>query len=176
MVPAYFQPPRRLRLPLTELVLRRELAATCAAEARAFAPLETGGLFLGTVDARGRCLVEQVVGPGPGTRRGRTWLEVDDAWQNDRIAELATGRPELAYLGEWHSHPDAIDDRPSTVDRRALLQLARFVPLRCVDPIMMILYPEPERDSWRGGAWGLSGGTKFWRGVPTARRVELVVI
>lgn len=150
-------------------------AAGCAAEARAFAPLESGGLFLGTVDPAGRRLVEHVVGPGPGARRGRTWLDVDDAWQNERIAELAEGRPELAYLGEWHSHPDAIDDRPSVVDRRVLLRLARFQPLRCPAPIMVILHPNSRRDGWRCGAWMLSGDATLWRRVPAARRVELVV-
>lgn len=157
------------------LVLTRAHADACAAEAEAFRPLETGGLFLGVIDTEGRRLVEHVVGPGPAARRARTWLEVDEVWQNDRIAELASGRPDLLYLGEWHSHPEASDSRPSSVDRRTLLGLSRFEPLRCPAPVMVILHPGRSAGTWLGGAWMLTGGRRLWQFAPSVGEVDLVV-
>lgn len=143
------------------LVVPLHILEECAREAELFAPFETGGVFLGWRDGGRNAIVKQMIGPGPEAIHHRTWLEVDEEWQNAQIAELhASGNP-IEYLGEWHSHPAATSGIISRVDERTLLKLSQFGPLRCPDPIMMIFHREQRE--WNFKAWRLDYSRRRWQ-------------
>ena len=149
---------------MTSLVLPRSLWKGCVSAATAKVPFEEGGLLLGYIDAAGHRLVTHAIGSGPNARRARTWLEVDHDWQNARIRELHESGERVAYLGEWHSHPDATCGTLSHRDRRTLERLAAFGPLACPDPVMVIVHPAKEE--WRAQGWALAH--------PAARKIRLL--
>lgn len=160
---------------MTSLVLPRSPWEGCVGAAGAKVPFEEGGLLLGHVDAAGHRLVTHAIGSGPGARRERTWLEVDHDWQNARIRELHKSGERVAYLGEWHSHPDATSGTPSRRDRRTLERLAAFGPLACPDPVMAIVYPAEE--GWRAQAWALArpAARSMRLLAPPVRSVDIIV-
>lgn len=143
------------------LVIPARLWEGIVCDATALVPLEEGGILLGRRGPDGLRLVSHVVGSGPGARRTRTWLEVDHEWQNARVRELHAGGAAIGYLGEWHSHPDAMDGTMSSQDRRTLAQLAAFQPLGCPDPLMVIVHPRGT--GWDAAVWALSASRQRGR-------------
>ena len=161
---------------MTKLLLARALWEDMALAASVMHPLEEGGILLGSVDAAGDRLVTHTIGSGPRARRSRSWLEVDHDWQNDRIRELHEGGRKVAYVGEWHSHPDATSGRPSRQDRLTLARLADFGPLSCRSPVMVILYPGVE--GWAAQGWGLADWPGRLRSIagPAVRQIDLHIL
>lgn len=133
------------------LILPAAIFNICVQEAGLFAPLETGGIFLGHRLPTGERQVQHMIGAGPKAKHRSTWLEVDDQWQNIEISRLAADDPNISYLGEWHTHPLASNGNISRVDRKALAQLAKFQDLRCPNPVMTILFRK--RLEWMAAAW-----------------------
>ncbi|WP_090587609.1 Mov34/MPN/PAD-1 family protein [Arthrobacter subterraneus] len=115
-------------------------------EAARCAPLETGGVLLGWRTEDAVCITN-MVGPGPDARHARDSFSPDATWQSDQIALLyARSGRRLAYLGDWHTHPGAVPV-PSSRDRGTLRAIARHVPARCPEPIMIIL-GQPRDEKW----------------------------
>jgi integrative and conjugative element protein (TIGR02256 family) len=156
------------------LIIPTAIMETCSSDAIAHAPLETGGLFLGRMLENDAVQVEHMVGAGPKARRSPTWLDVDHNWQNDRIAELYAEGYRGGYIGEWHTHPAATNAIPSSIDRVTLKKLANFTPLRCPNPIMMILHPF--KTGWEAGAWRLVGSASWLRSHSRARIEKVPVL
>jgi integrative and conjugative element protein (TIGR02256 family) len=142
-----------------KLVVPLSILETCARDAAAFAPLETGGIFLGRREKSE--VVEHMIGPGPNAVHRRGSLEVDDEWQNAQIATLYATGASVEYLGEWHSHPAASHGSMSRTDERTLLILSGFEQLRCSDPVMMIFYRESA--AWNFAAWKLNQRRRSWQ-------------
>lgn len=65
-------------------------------EAVAAFPMETGGLLLGTWDARDIATVAEVIGPGPDAEHAATSFEPDADWQRAALADA------------WRRHPGSI--------------------------------------------------------------------
>ena len=132
----------------------------------------------GIVPGRRRiCLaISQAEAAGPNARHARRWLEVDHEWQNLQIRRFADVGANVAYLGEWHTHPASIDATPSRTDRRTLHLLATDRALDCPCPVMMILFPD--RDGWNYAAWEL--GERRRRRLPFAspqvERATVIVV
>lgn len=117
----------------------KDIAAQVLNEAVEFAPLETGGVLLGTRDDESGqdIIATELVGAGPNARRERRGFTPDGPWQREQIAKRyeASGRT-LAYLGDWHSHPHG--NGPSDLDRSTALRIAGARTARCPNPTFLI--------------------------------------
>lgn len=140
------------RTPVEVHVYDEALAAMVLEGQRCY-PNETGGLLLGHwVPGQRTVEVHAVVGPGPRAEHHRTSFLPDWAWQQREVARLyaASGRT-LAYLGDWHTHPDG-PLRPSWMDRMAAMSIARAPEARAPTPILLILAlrraEEPQVGAW----------------------------
>ena len=98
---------------------------------------ETGGALFGWRDENG-AVVKQMLGPGPKATHGYSHFEPDGEWQQaegERIYEQS-GR-EVAYLGDWHSHPRG-GPYPSRQDRRTARMIAEDSAFRAPQPLYAI--------------------------------------
>lgn len=101
-------------------------------------PLETGGILLGQW-AGTLATVTDVIGPGPGARHERRNFEPDQTWQVGEVARLwEAGGGQIAYLGDWHTHPNG-RPRLSSEDRAAARLIAASREARCRRPIMVVV-------------------------------------
>ncbi|RWI87880.1 MAG: hypothetical protein EOR22_28005, partial [Mesorhizobium sp.] len=112
----------------------------------------TGGTFMGYRSEDGSAVVTALVTAGPKARRGSHSFTPDQEWQQAEIARLyeISGRRD-AYLGDWHTHPDATDGTLSWRDRRCLKRIIKTPFARNAAPIMMILCGSP--NEWAACAW-----------------------
>jgi integrative and conjugative element protein (TIGR02256 family) len=119
-------------------------------------PAETGGVLLGyEAEDEDAIVVTQLVGPGPMARHLRTLFEPDGRWQEKEVARRyeESGR-RLAYLGDWHSHPDGIA-KPSRKDLRTARAIGSHDEARMPRPIMLIV--ASDREGWRPSVFRLAG-------------------
>lgn len=87
---------------------------------------EAGGILLGRlIEGSQNVVVDEATIPGKGDRRGPTFFRrarkpaqfrVDSAWKDSDGTRV--------YLGEWHSHPEAVP-HPSLVDQNDWLRISR---------------------------------------------------
>ncbi|GBK65872.1 hypothetical protein PbDSM24746_58760 [Paenibacillus macerans] len=82
---------------------------------------ESGGILLGRIYTDNRIIIDQISVPGKGDKSGRFFFERDVK----RAQEIASGAweksdGEVRYLGEWHTHPEAIP-KPSPTDRKLII-------------------------------------------------------
>lgn len=112
-----------------------------------WAPKETGGILLG--HHRGdRVLVTNEIGGGPGAIREPHSFIPDRDWQYEQIdAIYARAKGNIAYLGDWHTHPGG-RPRPSRTDRTLLRRTANTPACQCPAPVMLIL-----GDPGSSGVW-----------------------
>lgn len=158
-----------------EVVVAKAVLSKIMLEANASYPLETGGILLGN-HTGSTVEVKAFIGPGPRSKHARRSFEPDTTWQNAEMSSLyeASGRT-LAYIGDWHTHPDATTPGLSHLDRIRLSQLANFSAARLPDPLMGICHGSP--DNWALGLHKLKPRTgRFWRFVPTTEPVSWKLI
>lgn len=124
-------------MALTEVEIDRAVVESILSAAHKSRPFEVGGVLLGPANAD-RPLITLLIGPGSKSRATRVSFEPDYEYQQaelDRLYEQHDGN--LAYLGDWHSHPSG-SCTPSTTDVRALLEIRAKPDARCPDPVMII--------------------------------------
>jgi integrative and conjugative element protein (TIGR02256 family) len=88
--------------------------------------VETGGMLLGQIDHASRVVwVTEADGPPPGSQARLEGLTLDPtqarAWARER-RRLTRGM--VAFIGAWHTHPDA-PAGPSGQDHRAMTKMSR---------------------------------------------------
>lgn len=102
-------------------------------------PHETGGTLVGTIspDRRIATVVEVLHASAMARRSLFTFFRPSDK-DDQSLLKLLQQRPNLTYIGEWHTHPNA-EPIPSGLDRDALATIANS-PNTCTEtPIMLIL-------------------------------------
>ncbi|MDP9890520.1 Mov34/MPN/PAD-1 family protein [Pseudarthrobacter enclensis] len=110
-------------------------------EADAAFPNETGGILLGHCQ-KDFIHITHAIGPGPNAHHQRSTFTPDRDWQYERIDELFSGSQDtLAYLGDWHTHPQGLPC-PSKTDLALLNLIAKSPESQCPAPIMCILAPD----------------------------------
>lgn len=117
-------------------------------------PNEAGGALMGHIndDASG-IVITHVIGPGPQATHNRTSFVPDYPYQELEIGRLYDeSERTLAYLGDWHSHPDGPAALSGT-DCRALINIANFPEARISSPIMILL--SGRIGKWSTSAWQL---------------------
>jgi integrative and conjugative element protein (TIGR02256 family) len=80
--------------------------------------LEAGGLLMGRYLLSGEgVIVDAVTTPGPGDTRFRTSFFRSQRWHQAKLLQAWQETAQTCtYLGEWHTHPQAIPE-PSRQDR-----------------------------------------------------------
>ena len=120
------------------------------AEAKQFAPKETGGVFMG-YRARDSIVITNVIGSGPNAVHQSVFYRPDLQYEETQIAKAyAESKRMHTYLGDWHTHPSGIL-RLSRKDKIALATIAKSKEARIERPIMAIL--AGENDDWRCHVW-----------------------
>jgi integrative and conjugative element protein (TIGR02256 family) len=100
-------------------------------------PCEVGGVLLGPTKTP-HPTVTILIGPGPESDATTTAFEPDYAYQQAELDRLfREHHGEIAYLGDWHSHP-AGRCEPSPRDLRAMMSIRDAREARCPKPIMII--------------------------------------
>lgn len=123
------------------------------------APLETGGMLIGYCSADDAdVVVTDMVGPGPNAIHRKSSFVPDYAYHREEIRRIYDeSRGMLTYLGDWHSHPDALPYL-SADDKRALRNIAFFRENYIDRPIMLVLGSEDGRneDGWTAAVWRIA--------------------
>ena len=91
---------------------------TIAAEARTWAPMETGGCFAGYyASGTAEVVITHTIGPGPKARHAEGKFVPDRKYHDKELEKLwkSSGRT-VRYIGDWHSHPGGPSEL-SYVDR-----------------------------------------------------------
>ena len=143
------QPVRGMTIKLIDEILwlpQQLFAKEITNEIAAHYPKETGGMLLGYVNGTHR-VVTALIGAGPDAKHEKHRMVPDDHYQQKRLLEHfeKTDGTE-SFLGEWHSHPEALPDMSRT-DRRTLHNVTVNSQNLLTLPIMLIVgvYPNEKR-------------------------------
>jgi hypothetical protein len=123
-------------------------------------PNETGGILLGVFDTqRERVYVVDFIPSPSDSQEWPTAYYRGVTGVPERLAQVSarTGR-QVAYAGEWHSHPNGCPTLPSTDDQLVfawLRQHRRFDGL----PALMAIAGEHDTTSWYVGDLAAGGDT-----------------
>jgi integrative and conjugative element protein (TIGR02256 family) len=122
-----------IKVQIERIVRESMLAITSATR-----PLEVGGVLLGRIQP-GLPTIVDLIGPGPLARATATSFEPDYEYQQAEVDRLFQDYgSDLAYLGDWHSHPGG-RCHPSVTDLRAMLAIRGTAEAQCPDPVMVIV-------------------------------------
>lgn len=134
------------------IAVQKSLFDECVVEAKRTFPLETGGAFMGAQVPDGSFLITHWIPPGPNADHRRYSFQPNAEWQwaeMERLYNLHHGQ--LAYLGDWHSHPKARHGQLSRTDRRAVREILSGSTPQMAWVISAIIYggePVFEADFW----------------------------
>lgn len=120
-------------------------------------------------------LIDEVIGPGPLARHSRFRFSPDIDYQHAEIAARYRATDGAStYIGDWHSHPGARHGGLSYLDRKALRRVMDEPSAQCPEPLMMILWGEP--NEWSVSAWQtLSGSVGLLSRVPRVHPCTVLV-
>jgi integrative and conjugative element protein (TIGR02256 family) len=125
---------------------------TLHSEANRLFPDETGGVLIGYWADDINVVVTAGVGPGPAAIHGRYSYEHDHVWEAAQIAldYERSGRSHV-YIGDWHTHPEAVSGRLSRTDRRSLRSVLGSREARLSRALMVVLFGRPS--GWEADCW-----------------------
>ncbi len=109
-------------------------------------PKEFGGVFIGNSTSSKSLLIEDILIPD-AYENGRTVFVRHPGSLNDRlklIYQESDGR--IDYVGEWHSHPDAVAV-PSSTDKKAMDTISKNKDINTTNPIMAIMEVRKDQTS-----------------------------
>jgi integrative and conjugative element protein (TIGR02256 family) len=113
---------------------------------------ETGGTFMGYWAESHIAVVTAVIPAGPKAKHERNSFLPDQDWQQAEIAKHYHQSSRLdTYLGDWHTHPNAVSGRLSWTDRTCIKNVIRTPAARNSTPIMMLMCGKPA--NWALHAW-----------------------
>ncbi|MGY4498052.1 integrative and conjugative element protein (TIGR02256 family) [Bradyrhizobium sp. GM24.11] len=122
------------------------------AEADRLYPSETGGVLIGYWADDHNVVITTGKGPGPAAIHGRYSYEHDHVWEAAQIAIQYQRSERLqVYVGDWHTHPDALSGHFSTTDKRSLRCLLRSRQTRLSRTLMVVLFGSLH--DWRLDFW-----------------------
>ena len=117
---------------------------------------ETGGILVGFyTESLNKAVVQDVFGPPPDSKRGKTWFFRGILGLQQKLNAL--WRRKVYYLGEWHFHPFG-SPVPSEADIRQMRSVATSNDYRCPEPILVIIGGDP-RATWSLGAFVFPQGS-----------------
>ena len=104
------------------VVLDTELLDTLARMRECRLPNETGGVLLGSCDRSRKILyvVDALPSPQDSEERKTSYIRGTEGLSEEVERIVHVTGSNLAYVGEWHSHPDGHGVEPSADDKRLL--------------------------------------------------------
>lgn len=90
-------------------------------------PTEAGGIFIGAYRSRHIEIVSCTVPMANDTRRRFSFDRADHRHQAAALSAWRESGHTLTFVGEWHSHPEAVPS-PSWVDRRTWTKVMKHQP------------------------------------------------
>jgi proteasome lid subunit RPN8/RPN11 len=123
------------RMHIDQQTLRR-----IAAQRAEKLPKETGGVLVGTMDLLHRVayIVDTIPAPYDSTECPAAFIRGCEGLPEELRALGARTDQQLHYLGEWHSHPNGYDARPSDDDQNLFGWLQEHLAAEGIPPIMLI--------------------------------------
>lgn len=120
--------------------------------------VETGGILIGHYNSRhDNAIVTDVSSPPPDSKRGHTTFVRGIKGLQPWLQKLWTQQKRY-YLGEWHFHPFNSPE-PSTTDIDQLRKNSETPPLRCPEPVMLIIGGDP-KGKWTARAFVAPKGSQ----------------
>jgi proteasome lid subunit RPN8/RPN11 len=122
------------------IVLDDAFLQTILTSRRAKLPNETGGVLLGSIDLERRVIFVVDTIPSPPDSEEWPTLYIRGCkglFTKARQISAITGE-EVQYIGEWHSHPDGYDCRPSAADVEVFGWLTAHLDKDGLPALMMI--------------------------------------
>ncbi|WP_352567468.1 MULTISPECIES: Mov34/MPN/PAD-1 family protein [unclassified Mesorhizobium] len=122
---------------------------------------ETGGTFMGYWAESNVAVITAMIPAGPRASHERSSFLPDQSWQQVEIAKHyeRSGRLDT-YLGDWHTHPDAVSNRLSWTDRVCLKTIIKTPTARNQRPVMMLMCGKP--GEWSLHSWFCELRTKLF--------------
>lgn len=123
------------------LVTDHYLLASVQTQRRELLPNETGGVLIGSYDMSRKIVyvVDTVPSPPDSLEWPTVYVRGYQGLSKQLNAISVTTAGRLEYVGEWHSHPDHIDCRPSQLDCQAFEWLANIMNQNGLPPLMLIV-------------------------------------
>ncbi len=113
-------------------------------EATKSGKIETGGVLIGHMLAKGEYKILKASKPGPNAIRTENRFEKDEKYCQKVLLDAFEELDDQGlYLGEWHYHPLGSNE-PSGIDINSLTEIAIQDNYRIDKPIMIILSPKLE--------------------------------
>ncbi|RYY87995.1 MAG: hypothetical protein EOO15_10370 [Chitinophagaceae bacterium] len=101
-------------------------------------PVETGGVFIGRVIDGVTLEIEGVLVPDKIVST-RTIFKRASSFLNKCLESLFSEKKgDQIYIGEWHSHPDALPV-PSATDKQAMKRISESEGVRISTPVLLIV-------------------------------------
>ncbi|UPJ79130.1 Mov34/MPN/PAD-1 family protein [Bradyrhizobium sp. 183] len=117
-------------------------------DADRFYPNETGGVLTGYWADDANVVITAVMGAGLAAVHKRYSYEHDHVWEAAQIGlEYERSGRTNVYVGDWHTHPDALSGRLSGTDKRALRRVLLSRDARLSKVLMLVLFGHPQE--WR---------------------------
>lgn len=112
---------------------------------------ETGGILVGHYNEKlDWAIVTDISGPPKDSKRSRASFIRGVAGLQKWLNTIWCGKHHY-YLGEWHYHPFAKPEA-SSLDAKQLKENSENGPLRCSEPVMLIVGGNPN-GSWEAKAY-----------------------
>lgn len=100
--------------------------------------IETGGVLAGKIDENGNIIITKASGPGPNSTKTSSKFQKDIQYCQKFLDDLyIQSDKQIAYIGEWHSHPNN-NNNPSGTDIKSLTEIAYQKEYLTDIPIMII--------------------------------------
>jgi integrative and conjugative element protein (TIGR02256 family) len=120
--------------------------------------IETGGILVGYYTPKhDNAIVTDISSAPPDSERGRASFVRGTKGLQPWLHRLWT-RQRRYYLGEWHFHPFNSPE-PSNTDIHQLRKNSDTPPLRCPEPVMLIIGGDP-KDKWTARAFVAPKGSQ----------------
>ncbi len=104
--------------------------------------IETGGVLAGHIDENGDFVITNASGPGPKSVRSANKFEKDVEYCQKFLDKLfLNSNKQIAYIGEWHSHPNK-NNHPSGTDIKSLSEISYQKEYLTDCPVMIIFSNE----------------------------------
>jgi integrative and conjugative element protein (TIGR02256 family) len=124
-----------------QIILDTSIQEKLRAIRKAHLPDETGGVILGYIDQKLKAIYVVDVLPAPpdseadltGFTRGVDGLESSLQEVGRRTANI------IDYIGEWHSHPPSVSEKPSQTDRCLIKKLSEILAQDGLPALMLIV-------------------------------------
>ena len=150
--------PNQLDPPLNIWITQSNFESSLK-EASNQCPYETGGVLIGYWGkSPAEPVVTEMIGSGPRAVRTTYSFTPDQDYHVQEISKrYQESKRRITYLGDWHTHPEGKPEL-STKDIKTLRRIAKYIPARAPNPIMLVLAGE----TWQASATVLWPIKTFW--------------